>query len=295
MNRRTIRHGILGLLVLSVLLTASSSDSADRKATGFTLTDLAGEKQSLSGLEGKVVGLYFWATYCPECIRSFPVIQKLSSDYDRRGAVILGVNKQLPELASRFMQRNGFRLRSLHDPYGKVTSSYGITAIPVLVLIDKQGMVARTFFGRVSEKDVRTAIDSLLRGSTPVPSKQASSQEMCEIIRLDSPPVRSSGRILVPMRGVFQWLGAKVVWSEKSRSVSAKKGSRSLAITVGSRNARVDGKTVSLDAPARLIKGRVYVPLRFVGQSLGARVEYRPQDGGILIKSGSRCGFVEVQ
>lgn len=292
MSRPAVRLGVLGLLALTLLLSAIPSCAGERRAPDFTLADAKGTEYSLGKLRNRIVGLYFWATYCPECIKSFPSIEKLGSRYGRRDVVILGVNRQLPELASRFMDRNGFKLRTLHDPYGRVTGSYGITAIPVLVLVDKRGMIARTFYGRVSESDVGAALDSLLRGSA-LP-QQKPSKAACEIIRLDSPPVWSSGRILVPMRGIFQWLGAKVTWSEKARSVTAKKGSRSLRITVGSRSARAGGKSISLDTPPKMIRGRVYVPLRFVGQSLGASVEYRPQDGGILIKSGSRCGFVAV-
>ncbi len=276
-----------------MLLTASVSIAADRKAPDFTLKDLDGKQQSLGDLRGGVVGLYFWATYCPECVKSFPAVQELGREYGRRGAVILGVNRQLPELSSRFMERNGLRLRTLHDPYGRVTGSYGITAIPVLVLVDKRGMIARTFYGRISQREVCAALDSLLRWDAPPPAKP--SEAACEVIRLHSPPVWSSGRVLMPMREIFQWLGAKVVWSGKNRSVTAKKGSRSLRIAVGSRKASVGGKSASLDAAPRIIRGRVYVPLRFVGQSLGVKVEYRPRDGGILLKSGSRCGFVETE
>ena len=292
MSISAVRRSIHSLLALCMLLIASVSTAADRKAPDFTLKDLDGKQQSLSALRGKVVGLYFWATYCPECVTSFPVIQRLSGAFGGR-AVILGVNKQLPELSKRFLNRSGFRLRVLHDPYGRVTNSYGISAIPVLILIDQRGMVGRTFYGAVSEKEVRATIDALLRGntsSTSVPKTHG----MCEEIRLDPPPVRSSGRVMVPMRGIFQWLGAKVAWNEKTRTVAASKGLRRLEVKVGSLRAKVGGKPVSLDAPPQMISGTVYVPLRFVGQALGVKVDYRPQDGGILLKSGSRCGFVQL-
>jgi len=293
---RTIRYGILGLVVLSILLTASASCAAEQKAPDFALKDLSGANVSLGDLKGKVVGLYFWATYCPTCDASFPIIQRLSDSYVRKGAVILGVSPQLSELAARFLKRKGYKLRTLHDPYSKVAKSYGVYAIPVTILIDRNGMIARRYIGEVPEKEISAAIDKLLRGG-PVaspPPKPKSPPAMCEPIALDSPPMWSSGRILVPMRGVLEWLGASVTWNEKTQSVTARKGSKGIEIAVGSRKARVGGKDVSLDVAAQMVNGRVYVPLRFVGEALGVKVEYRPQDGGILLKSGAKCGFVAL-
>lgn len=287
MGIRTIRNGVLVLIALSVLLIASALSAAEQKAPDFSLQDLDGASVSLSDLKGKVVGLYFWATYCPTCDESFPIMQRLSNAPRGKGAVILGVNPQLSELAVRFLKKKGYKLRTLHDPYGKVSISFGVYAIPVMILIDRNGMIARKYFGEFPEKEISAAVDKLLRG-LPLSSAPA----RYERIKLDSPPIWSSGRILVPMRGVLQWLGAGVTWNGKTRSVLAGKGSRTVEIVVGSRSALVGKKPVNLDAPAQLIKGRVYIPLRFVAESLGITVEYRPHDGGILLKSGSKCGLV---
>jgi len=294
MKGSTVRRGILSLIALCALLSAGASCSAERKAPDFTLADQHGVRQSLSSLRGKVVVIYFWATYCPTCAKLFPIVEKLNADYGRRGAVVLGMNAQLSQLADKYLRERGYRLRTLHDPYGKVSRSYRVPGLPVLTLIGKNGMIARTFIGQAPEKEVRAAIDKLLKGASLAASKPKSSSGMCEMVRLDAPPVRSSGRVLVPMRGIFQWLGAKVKWNEKARSVSASSGSRSLEVAVGSRRAKVGGKSVSLDAPPQMIGGRVYVPLRFVGQALGVKIEYRPDDGGVLLTSGSKCGFVPV-
>jgi peroxiredoxin len=296
MRMHTIRYGVLGLIVLSILLRASALSAAEQKAPDFTLKDLDGANVSLGDLKGKVAGLYFWATYCPTCEASFPIIQRLSETYARKGAVILGVNPQFSELAARFLKQKGYRLRTLHDSYGKVSTSYGIYGIPVTILIDRNGMIARRYIGEVPEKEISDTIDKLLRDSSVASSavKPKSSPAVCEPIALDSPPTWSSGRILVPMRGILEWLGASVTWNEKARTVTAKKGSKSIEIAVGSRKARVGGKDASLDAPAQMVNGRVYVPLRFVGEALGVKVEYRPQDGGILLESGAKCGFVAL-
>ncbi len=296
MRMHAIRYCVISLIVLSILLSASALSAAEQKAPSFSLTDLDGANVSLDGLKGKVVGLFFWATYCPTCDESFPTMQRLSDAYRSKGAVILGVNPQLSELATRYLKQKGYKLRTLHDSYAKVSKSYGVYAIPVMVLIDRNGMIARRYIGDFPEKEITTAIDKLLRGGSVATShsKPKSPSNMCEPIKLDSPPMWSSGRILVPMRGILQWLGASVTWNEKTRTVTASRGSKRIEIAVGSRRALVGSKGVGLDAPAQMVGGRVYVPLRFVGEALGVEVEYRAQDGGIRLKSGAKCGFVAV-
>ncbi|MCR4419048.1 MAG: phosphate ABC transporter substrate-binding protein PstS family protein [Clostridia bacterium] len=91
---------------------------------------------------------------------------------------------------------------------------------------------------------------------------------------LDSPPVLDQGRVLVPMRAVFEALGATVKWEAATQTVSGQKGNTSVILKVGQKQATVSGKSVALDAPARLVSGRVLVPLRFVAEALGASVSW---------------------
>lgn len=269
--------------------------SVGGKAPGFTLMDLEGGAQSLAGLRGKIVVLTFWATWCPSCVAQMPHTQKLSNDFKDEGVVVLGINSQQPRVAARFMLEKGYTLRTLTDPYGKVAGMYGVAFIPYLVVIDREGKVYRTFVGAGRQAEIRAAVAKLLekkpRAST---AKAKSAAEACEILQFDSPPVRVAGRILVPMRGVLEWLGATVKWNAPTRAVTAQKGPRRLSLRVGSRNARINGKSLMLDVPPQIMKSRVYAPLRFVSESLGMTVAYKPEDGGILLESASKCGFVRV-
>jgi len=93
-------------------------------------------------------------------------------------------------------------------------------------------------------------------------------------------PVMIEGRTLVPLRAIFEGLGATVVWDPVYKSIEATKGERkvtlvldeSLALVYTSKNV---GSYVDLDAPATLIEGRTYVPLRFVSEAMGAAVDYQ--------------------
>ena len=82
----------------------------------------------------------------------------------------------------------------------------------------------------------------------------------------------SHGHLLLPMRRVFEALGATVQY--EGRIVVARNRSHRVVLPIGMRDAVVDGRTVALETPARIILGTTYVPLRFAAQALGARVSY---------------------
>ena len=98
-------------------------------------------------------------------------------------------------------------------------------------------------------------------------------------------PVQVSGRVLVPLRGVLERIGAKVEWSASSKTVVAQRGSVRLELPVGQRSAAVNGRSVTLDVPAMIMRGNVMVPLRFVSEALGVSV--REAGGHIQIATGA--------
>ena len=83
-----------------------------------------------------------------------------------------------------------------------------------------------------------------------------------------------NGRVLVPIRGVFEALGADVRYDERNRSIRATRGSDDIRLQIGDREARVNGSVQMLDVPARIMNGSTFVPLRFVSEALGADVRW---------------------
>lgn len=98
-------------------------------------------------------------------------------------------------------------------------------------------------------------------------------------------PQRVDGRVFVPLRGVMEKIGAFVGWDGKTRTVIAEKGNISLSLRLGDRNATVNGRTVVMDVPAQQIMGTTMVPLRFMGESLGADVKYDAATATIMIST----------
>lgn len=91
-------------------------------------------------------------------------------------------------------------------------------------------------------------------------------------VNLNPPPTERAGRVFVPLRGVFEQLGASVVYA--SRTINATGRGHSVSLHVGSQQAVVDGQTQTLDVAPFIIGASTYVPLRFVSQALGAGVNY---------------------
>lgn len=87
-------------------------------------------------------------------------------------------------------------------------------------------------------------------------------------------PFMENGRVQVPLRGVGEALGAKVEFNGAQKKVKYTKGDKSIELTIGSKQALVDGQSVAMDTAAKAIKGRTYVPLRFVSENLGETVSW---------------------
>lgn len=90
---------------------------------------------------------------------------------------------------------------------------------------------------------------------------------------LPHPTVLAEGRLLVPLRGFVEAMGGHVQWAPPGQ-ITASLGERTMALTVGSAEARVGDRGVTLDVPARLIDSRTYIPVRFFSEGLGAAVHY---------------------
>lgn len=108
----------------------------------------------------------------------------------------------------------------------------------------------------------------------PVAAQDISVQLDGRTLQFDQPPAMIGGRLMVPLRGIFEALKADVVYDAATRSIQATKGSRVVQLQLGSRTAIIDGRTLFLDVPADTIGGRTMVPLRFVSESLGAEVKW---------------------
>ncbi|HYF79359.1 MAG TPA: ABC transporter substrate-binding protein [Symbiobacteriaceae bacterium] len=99
----------------------------------------------------------------------------------------------------------------------------------------------------------------------------------------DQRPLIVQGRTLVPMRALFEALGATITWDQATQTVTAIKGETVVDLTVDAPEAVVGDRSVPIDPPAQLIGGRTYVPLRAVVDLLGARIGWDGETATIRI------------
>ena len=106
-------------------------------------------------------------------------------------------------------------------------------------------------------------------------------------ITVSPPPISRAGRVFVPLRGIFERLGASVVYA--NGVINATGNNRTISLRIGSNQAQVGGVPQTLDVAPFIIGASTYVPLRFVSQALGANVNY---DGANRIVAISTNGAV---
>lgn len=88
------------------------------------------------------------------------------------------------------------------------------------------------------------------------------------------PYIDSNDRTLVPIRFIAEEMGAEVDWDGKKQLVTIDKGNTAIELTIGERRAKVNGSWKTFDTEAVLYNGRTMVPLRFISETLNAKVDW---------------------
>lgn len=113
-----------------------------------------------------------------------------------------------------------------------------------------------------------------------------------QILEMDQPPVVQQGRTLVPLRAIFEGLGAEVTWYQSSGSIFCYRDGATIDLTVNDRIGYINGERVTLDVPPIAVNGRTMVPVRVVSEALGAICEWKGEQS--LVDITSNDGYVGV-
>lgn len=93
-------------------------------------------------------------------------------------------------------------------------------------------------------------------------------------IIFDVAPMMINDRTMVPMRAIFESLGADVQWNEATRSITATRAGDMVVLTIGSTIMTVNGSTITLDAAPVVVSDRTMVPVRAISEALGSKVSW---------------------
>jgi len=118
------------------------------------------------------------------------------------------------------------------------------------------------------------------------------------LVNFDQQPIQEDGRTLVPLRGIFETMGADVMWNPDSQTVTAIREDITVVLPVGSETAVVNSEPVSMGwpaVPARIVGGRTMIPLRFISETLGMHVHSEVGGGTIRISTEGQASSVRTQ
>ncbi len=139
--------------------------------TGSSIRTLDGSSLTLQDLEGKVVLVNAWATWCPPCVLEMPGFQRVYEDYKDQGFMVLGVSKDQgdPAAVKAFLREKGITypvaLSSAVD-LGGITE---VETLPTSFLIGRDGTIRHRVEGLFTEPALRLAVKNLLKEGPGAP------------------------------------------------------------------------------------------------------------------------------
>ena len=108
----------------------------------------------------------------------------------------------------------------------------------------------------------------------------------------DQNPIIENGRTLVPLRSIFEGLGAEVKWNPDIQEITGTTDEKEILLRIGDTSASVNGEQVTLDVPAKIENGRTLVPLRFISESLESEVKWNEEEQRIDIEKELEFDYV---
>lgn len=137
---------------------------------------------------------------------------------------------------------------------------------------------------------------SLLIGATSVSADEISVELDGNPIEFDVKPEIIDGRTMVPLRKIFEEIGASVKWDNDTQTVSARKNKKTITLSIDSADLQIDKgdtdeegnpiyETVTLEVPAQIVSGRTLVPARAISESFGLNVDWDEDNQKVIISS----------
>lgn len=106
-----------------------------------------------------------------------------------------------------------------------------------------------------------------------------------EYVEFDVQPQLINDRTMVPLRAIFEALGAEVDWDNDTQTVIAMKDDVTVTATIGSTKMYIDDEEKIMDVAPMLLNGRTLVPVRFVAESFGCKVNWDEKENLVIIST----------
>ncbi len=154
--------------LLAVVPCAQAADAVKQPGIGETpppisLKDREGDPVDLDALKGKVVVVTFWASWCGPCRRELPMLGRVQKVVGRDYLEVIAINMKEPrnDYLGVLRANKDVDLTFVHDARGVVTDLYGVTALPNMFIIGRDGVIVQTHRG-YSEDVLQSFMEELL-------------------------------------------------------------------------------------------------------------------------------------
>jgi cytochrome c biogenesis protein CcmG/thiol:disulfide interchange protein DsbE len=136
-------------------------------ARPFDLELFAGGTLTLDQLDGKIVMVDFWASWCPPCRQEAPALAQVYREYQAKGVEFVGIDIwDRAEDAIKYVDRYGITYPNGLDDKGTIAIEYGVRGIPEKFFIDRNGVLVQKFVGPMDEAELKQVLDEMLIGDS---------------------------------------------------------------------------------------------------------------------------------
>jgi thiol-disulfide isomerase/thioredoxin len=149
--------------------SAPSANIDKNMLMNASFTNINGQQQSLKQWQGNIIVLNFWATWCPPCREEMPELSAMQDQYKQQNLVIVGLSTDDLDTTKTYMKSapvsypilaGDMEAMNLAETLG---NNRGI--LPYTVIVDANGTVVKTFFGRINQQLLEKTITPLLQVS----------------------------------------------------------------------------------------------------------------------------------
>ena len=168
---RLVLVAIAAVAMLASLqwLRGGSLPRAGSDAPRVELQMLDGPDRRLEDFHGQVLLLDFWATWCPPCVESMPVVHRVAQELAEEGVVAVAVNRddveQREALVRHFLRKHGLEGLQVALDDGEAAKAFSVTALPTMVVIGRDGRVAAAHLGSLGEEELRALLAPALEAA----------------------------------------------------------------------------------------------------------------------------------